>query len=121
MPFGDVIVVGEERLLALSRPMDMLLVQQARANGTDIAYVIGSASAGGGTANHQGFLAGTMGTLLRVSTIVGSVASGDLSCRVRAVGRVRLDSLRTVRPYRIALAAHVGDGAPRPRRARKTR
>ncbi len=111
LPFGDVIVVGEEREIALSRPGDMLLAQQAF-NRTDVAHTVGSASAVGSSANHQGFLAGSVATRLRLTSVTGSVAGADMVCRVRAVGRVRLDSLRRTRPYCAALAAPLRDAPP---------
>jgi hypothetical protein len=112
VPFGDVLVTGDEKELALSRPMDILLAQQAQTNGTDIAHVVGSASGAGAAANHQGFLAGAIATRLRIIAVSGSVTAGDVSCTVRAVGRVRLDSLRRARPFRIALASPLRDRPP---------
>jgi len=110
--FGDLILVGTEKTLQLTRAPDQLLVRRAVEAGSDVAFAVGVASTSRASPNNQGFMAGTVASRLQILSTSEDKSRGALSCVCRAVGRVRIRNVNHMSPFVSATVAHVQDRTP---------
>ena len=110
-PFGDRLVVGDERWLELSKPSEQILVERAHKHALRVAYSVGRGSTSGTFANAQDFVAGTTASLLSIDDVRYQPA-GRVSCLVRVLGRVLLKSVKSMNPHVFAVAEVLRDDSP---------
>ena len=110
-PFGDRLVVGDERWLEVSKPSEQILVERAHKHALRVAYSVGRGSSSGTFANAQDFVAGTTASLLSIDDVRCQPA-GRVSCLVRVLGRVLLKSVKSMNPHVIAVAEVLRDHSP---------